>query len=93
MTIWAGISSSLSTKSKSNKLDHYLSMPSLLYYIVVEQDEHKVRVLEKKGNEWIYTFYTNLTDILNLSQLEMEIPLEEIYENVEVESGEDLAVE
>ncbi len=66
----------------NHKLDNYLKMPSLLYYMVITQDDYKVRLWEKKGEDWIYTAYSDLAEIVNLSQIDLSLPLADIYENV-----------
>lgn len=68
----------------SQKLDNYIKMPSLIYYLVISQDEYRIRVWEKVGNRWIYAVYTELSDIVDLNQIQLSLLLAEVYENVSI---------
>jgi Uma2 family endonuclease len=73
----------------NHKLDNYIKMPSLLYYLVVSQDEYRVRVWEKTAEGWLYKVYSELSDVVNLTQIDMDLRMEEVYEEIEMEVNED----
>lgn len=73
----------------NHKLDNYIKMPSLLYYLVVSQDEYRVRVWEKTAEGWLYKVYSELSDVVNLTQIDMDLRMEEVYEEIEMEVKED----
>jgi Uma2 family endonuclease len=66
----------------SNKTDNYLKMPSLLYYIVISQEECRARIWEKVEGYWRYFSFVELNDTVYLPQIDMGLPLNEVYENV-----------
>ena len=70
----------------NHKLDNYIKMPSLLYYLVVSQDEYRVRVWEKTAEGWLYKVYSELSDVVNLPQIDMVMSMEEVYEEIEMEA-------
>ncbi|MDQ2747037.1 MAG: Uma2 family endonuclease, partial [Acidobacteriota bacterium] len=63
-----------------------LGNESLTDYILIAQDivsiEHYHRDAE---NRWIYEGCVELTDVLRLPELELEIPAELVYDRVEVQ--------
>lgn len=61
----------------NHKLDNYIKMPSLLYYLVVSQDEYRVRVWEKTAEGWLYKVCSELSDVVNLTQIDMDLRMEE----------------
>lgn len=65
-----------------NKMDNYLKMPSLLYYVGISQEECRARVLEKVEGFWRYFSFVELNEVVYLPQIDMELPLNEVYENV-----------
>lgn len=66
----------------SQKLDNYITIPSLLYYLVISQDEYRIRIWEKSEGRWIYSVYTQLLDTIDLSQININLTLEDVYENI-----------
>ena len=66
----------------SNKTDNYLKMSSLLYYIVISQEECRARVWEKVEGYWRYFSFVELNEVVYLPQIDMELPLSEVYENM-----------
>ncbi len=66
----------------SQKVDNYIMIPSLLYYIVISQSEYRLRVWEKVEKRWVYSVYTELSDKIDLPQIDICLSLEELYENV-----------
>lgn len=67
----------------SIKLEHYLAMPSLKYYLVIDQSACRVRCFERVGENWVVTIFSNLTQCISLSQLNyLLLNVTEIYENI-----------
>jgi Uma2 family endonuclease len=68
---------------KGEKLDAYLSLPSLAVYALVEQEAALVTVYRRKGNEFVDERYDGCYAIIPLPEVDIELPLAEIYERVE----------
>ena len=76
---------------RREKFAHYRQLPSLQEYVLVTQDKVLVehyRRQEKRGTasvtgkDWIFTDFQELADILPLTSIQCELPLQEIYERV-----------
>ena len=76
---------------RGEKFGHYRHLASLQEYILVSQDKLLVERYrrEKKDDtasvtakDWIFTAFQALEDILPLTAIECELPLQEIYESV-----------
>ncbi len=67
------------------KLDEYLKIPSLRYYLIVQQKAHHVRVYERKDGEWKYSVVEGLAGQVHLPQLGTSIPMAGLYEDVLLE--------
>ena len=78
------ISETSKYRDRVTKLQEYSKLPSLDYYIVVDQDTVNVEVYSRKANDWAYQLLENLTDVIDLSALGMSLPLATIYENIKI---------
>ena len=78
------ISETSKYRDRVTKLQEYSKLPSLEYYIVVDQDTVNVEVYSRKANDWAYQLLENLTDVIDLSALGMSLPLATIYENIKI---------
>ncbi|MBD0254787.1 MAG: Uma2 family endonuclease [Cytophagales bacterium] len=67
------------------KLDGYLKLPSLLYYLIVSQKAYFVRIYEGMGEKWEYRTVEGLEAAVVLPQLELSLPMAGIYEEVSPE--------
>ena len=67
------------------KLDGYLKMPSLLYYLIVSQRAYFVRIYERAGEKWEYRTVEGLEATVVLPQLGLTLPMENICEDVALE--------
>ena len=63
-----------------DKYIDYTSIPSLIYYMIVEPETTLITVYEKeeRGN-WFARKYTNHSDTVKLEKLEMEFLVSDIY--------------
>ena len=84
---------SLSTEAydRDEKFGHYRQLASLQEYVLVSQDkvlvEHyrrqeKQSTVPVTGKDWIFTDFQELGEILPLTSIQCELPLQEIYERV-----------
>ena len=87
------LSPSTEVYDRREKFAHYRQLPSLQEYVLVAQDKVLVehyRRQENQGNasirqqDWIFTDFQKLEEILPLTSIQCELPLQEIYERVTV---------
>ena len=85
------LSPSTEVYDRREKFAHYRQLPSLQEYVLVAQDKVLVehyRRQENQGNalirqqDWIFTDFQKLEEILLLTSIQCELPLQEIYERV-----------
>ena len=76
------LSQSTETYDRGEKLSHYQQLDSLKEYILVSQDRVYVERYLRKQNEWSYTSFRELDDVLPIASIQCELPLQEIYERV-----------
>jgi Uma2 family endonuclease len=65
------------------KKDAYLTIPSLQVYVLVEQETAAVIVFRRAGDDFIREVRHGLDAVLPLPEIEIELPLAEIYDGVE----------
>ena len=76
------LSSSTEAYDRGEKFSHYRQLESLKEYILVSQDSVNVERYLRKPDEWGYTSFSELNDVLPISSIQCELPLQEIYERV-----------
>ena len=91
VTLVEVLSPSTEAYDRGEKFGHYRHLASLQEYILVSQDKVLVERYrrEKKhdaapitAKNWIFTAFQALEDILPLTSIQCELPLQEIYESV-----------
>ena len=75
-----------SSKYQDNvtKLREYSKIPSLDYYVVIDQATISVEVYSRKDNGWNYQFLENLSDVVSFSTFDISLSVEAIYENIKI---------
>ena len=85
------LSSSTEAYDRGEKFSHYRHLASLQEYVLVSQDKvlvERYRRPQKRetapvtAKDWIFTAFQALADILPLTAIQCELPLQEIYERV-----------
>ena len=85
------LSPSTEAYDRGEKFAHYRQLASLQEYVLVSQDkvlvEHYRRQDKQEntldtGKDWIFTDFRELKEILLLTSVQCELPLQEIYERV-----------
>ena len=80
------LSPGTSAKDRGEKFTYYLSTPTLQEYILIDSEKFSVeRYCRCEGRMWIYYPYT-AGDIITLSSIELEFPIELLYEGVVFET-------
>ena len=70
------------------KFDHYRQIPSLTDYIFIEQDWVRVEHYRRaEGRLWTIETFNQRDQSLILPDIEIELPLEEIYDGLDLPSG------
>ena len=76
------LSPGTSGKDRGEKFTYYLKMPSLQEYILIDSEKISVeRYCRGEGRMWLYSPYV-AGDIITLSSIEFEFPIELLYEDV-----------
>ena len=89
--IFEVLSPSTEAYDRGAKFVHYRYLPSLQEYVLVAQDRMQVDHYARMGNQWLLTAYNKPEEILALPSIECNLPLAEIYAQVEL-AGEGLDV-
>ena len=69
---------------QGEKKDAYLTIPSLKVYALVEQDTPAVTVFRRTESGFVREVYQGLGAVIPLSEVGIELPLAEIYEDTEL---------
>ncbi len=64
------------------KFTFYKQIPSLKYYILVEQGTCLITCYTKHNAFWYHQAYTKLDEIIKLEHLKIDIPVKDIYEEI-----------
>jgi len=67
----------------NEKFAYYKQINSLKHYVLIEQDEYFVTVYTKYKDMWVHKSFSELTDTITLEHLEIEISVQEIYDNID----------
>jgi Uma2 family endonuclease len=74
------ISKSTEAYDRSKKFLFYRSIPTFQEYILINQySPHIEQFYIDAENQWLFKDYTNISDILKFSKIDVEIPLKDIY--------------
>ena len=76
------ISASTGPADNHDKRPHYTKLPSLLYYVMVSQTDYRVEVFERNIDFWKYWLIEGIDATVDLPQLSILLPMEEIYEGI-----------
>lgn len=80
------LSPSTSGKDREEKFRYYLTIPSLQEYILIDSEKISVeRYCRGEGRMWLYYPYSS-GDIVTLSSIEFEFPIEMLYDGVGLET-------
>jgi Uma2 family endonuclease len=85
------LSNSTEENDKGQKLEIYKNIPTLKYYLLVSQYEHKVEVYFRQINDgWGLKIYRKLEDQISLKNIDFEMSLSAIYRGIQLEVKPDL---
>ena len=86
--IFEVLSNSTAGYDRGPKFAAYRSIESLQEYVLVSQDAYLVEHYRREGDHWIFTAIQGQEGSLKLDSLAVEIPLSEIYYQVEISPSE-----
>jgi Uma2 family endonuclease len=67
---------------EGEKWQGYLSLPSVLVYLLVDSTRHGVNVWRRQGTQFVPETYAGLHESIALPEIGLTLPLAEIYANV-----------
>ncbi len=73
--------SSINT-DRVTKLAEYTQIPTLQYYLIIEQEECLVEVFNREGKRWYVDFYSDLNETIELPALNVKLPMSVIYKKI-----------
>ena len=80
------LSPGTSGRDRGEKFRYYLTMPTLQEYILIDSEKISVeRYCRGEGRMWLYYPYSS-GDIVTLSSIEFEFPIEMLYDGVGLET-------
>jgi Uma2 family endonuclease len=68
---------------EGEKKDAYLTIPSLAAYLLVEQESPDVVVFRRTDQGFVREIHSGLTAVIPLSEIDVDLPLTDIYDGVE----------
>lgn len=82
------ISPSTKEETFSDKLDEYKALPSIVHIVLLDQDKALLWHYARAGNDdWVKEELAGLDGVLKLAAIAAELPLAEIYADVEFEAA------
>ena len=76
------LSRSTSAKDRGEKRQAYQTIPSLKAYLLISQERVEVDVHLRSGDGWTSRVYHSPSDVIDLTPLDAQVPLAEIYRRV-----------
>ena len=83
VVIFEVLSNSTRRTDQGEKKDAYLTIPALSVYAIVEQDCAKVIIYRRTDDGFVPEVYESLEAVIPLHEVNAELPLAEIYADVE----------
>ncbi len=81
------LSDSSAKTDRTTKLNEYRLIPSLKYYVIVEQDSCFVEIYIRDGDRWYVELYDQLSDKIMLEHFGLEMSLDTIYKKITFQPG------
>jgi Uma2 family endonuclease len=83
------LSESSATDDFVTKNAEYRATPSVKRYVILEQAKAAAAVFSRKGDDWVADLLTGNDAILRMPEIGLDIPLSEIYTDVEFDAPDD----
>ena len=82
------LSRSTERYDRGDKFDDYRTLPSLMEYILLSQNEVLIERYVRQGEKWVRTEYREIEESLVLDSIGCVIPLREIYAGLAIAGTE-----
>jgi Uma2 family endonuclease len=69
---------------RGDKFRAYAQIPTLTDYVLIDQNRVTVEYFRRTPQGWLLNSYVQRADVLRLDDLEIELPLDLIYEELEL---------
>ncbi len=79
------LSDSTESYDRGEKFAHYRQLESLQEYILISQDRVRVEHYLRQGKQWLLSEFNMFENVLLLTSIKAELPLNRIYRFVELE--------
>ena len=79
-------SPSSATRNRGEKLEYYLSLPSIEATLIVDQDRVFAELYTRSDTGWQRQAFAEMDDVISLAMLNCELPLAEIYRGIAFEA-------
>jgi Uma2 family endonuclease len=87
------LSNSTERYDRGRKYARYRSIPSLMHYILIDQETAEVEHFERQSDgSWLMRETYGLSSVFRIHSLGIEIPMAEIYAGIEFEDEEGLYI-
>ena len=82
--IFEVLSPATESHDRGSKFRAYQQIESLTDYVLIEAEQISIDHYRRQSNGWLLRTYTKRDDVLSFPDLEIELPLAEIYESLDV---------
>ena len=86
VVVFEAVSEDTARTDRIEKLREYQTVASIRRYVILEQKTTAATVFERHGENWP-AFAITVEDTLRMPEIEIEIPLTELYESLELPPG------
>jgi Uma2 family endonuclease len=76
------ISDNSKYRDRVTKLKEYSKIPSLDYYVIIDQDAVNVEMYSRKETGWHYQLFEDMSNVVDLPLFDLSLSLETIYEDI-----------
>jgi Uma2 family endonuclease len=78
------LSESTREYDRGRKFQHYRTLPSLIEYLTIEQDEPRIEHwTRQRENHWDFVAFDDLAQSIQLTSIGCVLPLAEVYDRIE----------
>jgi hypothetical protein len=88
VVIFEVVSKGSARRDRIDKNREYRAAPSVTHYVMIEQTTRAATVLERHGDTWFDQLLVE-GDTMQLPSIGIEIPLDELYEGVDLATADD----
>jgi Uma2 family endonuclease len=82
------LSPSTAHNDRHRKFGRYQTIDAFREYVLIEQDEPCIQVFFRRDNgDWKIRVYDRLDAVARLDSIDVDLPLAEVYANVDVDAG------